>query len=42
MINGPYLSQLSQGLLFADESILTDPTISGEGDEHFEDQKFLS
>lgn len=41
MINEPYLSQLSQGLWFADESTLTDPTISGEGDEHLATQKFV-
>lgn len=41
IINVPYLSHLSQGLLFADEGILTDPTLSGEDHEHFAAQKFV-
>lgn len=42
IISVSYLSQLNQGLLFADENILTDPTLSGEDDEHFATQKFVS
>lgn len=42
IISVSYLSQLSQGLLFADERIPIDPILTGEDDEHFAAQKFVS